>query len=389
MNQQRDPERLIHAFLTEGPTELADQVFDAVRDTIEQKRQRVVIGPWRLPTMNKIVPIGLGAVAVVVVFVVGTQILGSPASSGVGGAPSATPSPTPSPTPEPSVATPSPSVATGLPVGSSFVLINDGGVRGTVTVPASGWSGDGGIMTKDDSGADPPRGAGMITFTGPLHVFGDPCRWSTTKPGTPAKTVDELVTALSAQASRNASAPVDITVGGYAGKSITLHVPDDAAFSQCDQGYFGGPPASSGSGGAASASPPIGGTVTFQMDGAHATTTVDAVADGASVSGTAVSTLGSGTHTVDVECAARDGDTWAFGGTIKETTVVGEPAGAWSAVVVRDGSPQKVGIWLSDGKAAGTDCDAWLAAIGMSTIDAENFHPVESGTLVPPPDLAP
>ena len=54
-------------------------------------------------------------------------------------------------------------------------------------------------MTKDDSGADPPAGAGMITFTGPLHVYGDPCKWSTTKPETPAKTVDELVAALSAR----------------------------------------------------------------------------------------------------------------------------------------------------------------------------------------------
>ena len=57
--------------------------------------------------------------------------------------------------------------------------------------------------------------------------------------GNPATTVDELVAALGNQASRDASAPVDITVGGYAGKSITLHVPDDAVFSRCDQGYFG------------------------------------------------------------------------------------------------------------------------------------------------------
>jgi hypothetical protein len=28
-------------------------------------------------------------------------------------------------------------------------------------------------------------------------------------------------------------------VGGYAGKSITLHVPDDAVFGECDGGYFG------------------------------------------------------------------------------------------------------------------------------------------------------
>jgi hypothetical protein len=44
---------------------------------------------------------------------------------------------------------------------------------------------------------------------------------------------------VTAQKSRNASAPVDITVDGYSGKSITLHVPDNAVLAQCDQGYFG------------------------------------------------------------------------------------------------------------------------------------------------------
>jgi hypothetical protein len=51
--------------------------------------------------------------------------------------------------------------------------------------------------------------------------------------------VDEVVAALAAQASRDASAPVDITLDGYAGKAITLHVPDDADFTQCDEGSFG------------------------------------------------------------------------------------------------------------------------------------------------------
>ena len=51
--------------------------------------------------------------------------------------------------------------------------------------------------------------------------------------------MQELVAALTTQASRTASAPVDVTVGGHAGKSITLHVPDDAVFSQCDEGLFG------------------------------------------------------------------------------------------------------------------------------------------------------
>ena len=112
----------------------------------------------------------------------------------------------------------------------------------TVTIPAPGWYGDagGGILVKNDN-ASAPGGAGMIVFGGQtdLFVYGDPCRWSTTTPKTPATTVDKLVAALAAQKSRDASAPVDITVDGHAGKSITLHVPDDAVFADCDGGAFG------------------------------------------------------------------------------------------------------------------------------------------------------
>jgi hypothetical protein len=238
MNARRDPDRLIHAFLMEGQTELADQVYDAVRATIEQKRQRVVIGPWRMPKMNKLVPIGVAAAALVVVLVVGAQLLGPPVSSGVGGVPSVQPSVAPSPTAAPSVARPSSSVG-GIAPGQ-FVFNGVGGPAITATIPA-GWFGDAGqgILVKNDN-SDPPDGAGMIgPWYGPLSVYGDPCRWSTTKPKTPASTVDEMVAALTTQKSRNASAPVDITVDGYSGKSITLHVPDDAKFSQCDQGTFG------------------------------------------------------------------------------------------------------------------------------------------------------
>jgi hypothetical protein len=231
MTTSRDPDRLIHAFIREGAEQLDDQVYDAVRAEIDQKRQRVVIGPWRVPTMSKLVPIGLGAAAVIAVLFIGSQFMGSPTSN-VGGAPSAEPTATPSPT-------------------------------------------------------------------------------------------------------------------------------------------------------------SVGGTVQYHLDGAPATTVVDAVADGTSVSGTAVTTFVRGTHTVRVECAARDGDTWAFGGTIEQTTVPGEGAGGWSLVDVRDGSPPQIGIWLSADKSEGADCDGWLAAIGLADIDPAEFVPVESGELVPPPDLAP
>ena len=241
MNSRRDPDRMIHAFLLEGAEQLDDQVYDAVRASIERRRQRVAIGPWRMPIMNKLVPIGLGAAVVVVALAIGIQLLGPPAPGGVGGAPSATPSPTPGP----SVAAPS-SAPEGLLPEGSHVLSDGGTIDGlptlpiTVTIPAPDWYGEPGdrILTKNDNSAA-PNGAGMIVFFGELYVYGDPCEWSTTRPDAPATTVDELVSALAAQVSRDATAPVDITLGGYAGKSITLHVPDDAVFSECDRDTFG------------------------------------------------------------------------------------------------------------------------------------------------------
>jgi hypothetical protein len=239
MTAQRDPDRLINAFLMEGQTELADQVYDAVRASVERKPQRVVIGPWRLPTMNKLVPIGLIAAVAVVAVVAGTRLLRPPAPGGVGGNPSAQPSVASSPAAS-SGTSPSPSVGGSEP--GRFVFTGVGGPSITVTIPAPGWIGaarQGGTLVKNDN-ADPPDGAGMIgPWYGPLFVYGDPCRWSTTTPQTPASTVDAMVAALTAQKSRDASAPVDITLDGYSGKSITLHVPDDAVFNNCDGAKFG------------------------------------------------------------------------------------------------------------------------------------------------------
>lgn len=248
MNAPRDPERLVHAFLMEGQTELADQVYDAVRSTIEETHQRAVIGPWRMPTMNKFVPIGLGAAAVVVALVIGAQLLGPPAPGGVGTAPSATPTTMPSPSAAPSVATPS--AAGGLPEGP-FEIVDEGAtdapVRISATIPASGWRSlpeFGGLSKGDET--DPPEAA-LLMWSWPagtsFFVYGDPCQWKSTIPATPATTVDDLAAALAAQPSRDASEPTDVTIGGHTGKRVTLHVPDDAptraeAFKDCDQQTF-------------------------------------------------------------------------------------------------------------------------------------------------------
>ena len=90
---RRDPERQIHAFLLEGDELLNDQVYDVVRAEIEHKRQRTFIGPWRTPIMNRFLAIGATAVAVLVVVVIGSQLLGSPTN--VGGDDDGTPTPQP------------------------------------------------------------------------------------------------------------------------------------------------------------------------------------------------------------------------------------------------------------------------------------------------------
>ena len=236
MTARHDLDRMLDAFLTDGPTELPDPSFDTVRDRMETTRQRVVIGPWRVPTMSKLLTIGLGAAAVIAVLFLGSRFVGSP-SSNLGG-PAVVASPTPA-SAEPTTA------AGGLPKGPFIVIDNEAMAdtpQITVTIPSSGWvslPSFGGIQKGEDE--DPPQSA-MLLWAWPvgtgLDVYGNPCQWTSTKPETPATTIDEIAAALAAQESRDASDPVDVNVNGYTGKKITLHVPDDAVDDNCDQGTF-------------------------------------------------------------------------------------------------------------------------------------------------------
>jgi hypothetical protein len=197
--------------------------------------------------MNRFATIGLGAAAVVVAVFIGAQLLGSP--GGLGG-PGDEPSPSSEasvaePTAEPSVAEPS-SSADGLPDGP--ILVFDPPAEGapsvTMTISATGWThlAELGALEKGVEIENVPEAVVVPDALAPgagLYVYGDPCRWASTLPDTPATTVDEIVAALAAQASRDASEPVDVTIGGYAGKMITLHVPDDAVFSECEAGDQG------------------------------------------------------------------------------------------------------------------------------------------------------
>lgn len=237
MTASRDPDRLIHAFLREGLDELPDPVYDAVRDRIEHTRQRAVIGPWRTLDVSNLLKIGLAAAAVLVIAVVAIEYLGGTNIGGPGASESAEPSATATPRPSPTAPEP-----TYGPLGEGpFVLVYEElfDVRTTVTIPAPDWHGLPTYTGVEKNGmAGPPQGAGLIVFGGDMSVYGDPCAWESTRPDDPVASLDEAVTALSAQASRDATLPVDVTVGGYPGKMLTLHVPEDAVFADCDGGEF-------------------------------------------------------------------------------------------------------------------------------------------------------
>lgn len=198
--------------------------------------------------MNTLAKGLVATAAVVVVAVVGINLLPGFGSGTGGSQPSPSPTVAPSPSPSPaSEPTPEPTTVGGQPEG--LFLLLDGQADDpandipplTVTIPAPDWNGDvgGGILVKNDD-HESSVGAGMIIFTQrEFIVYGDACHWTTTIPDAPVTTVDAFVAALSAQGSRDASEPVDITLDGYAGKSITLAVPAGFDFTACDPGYGG------------------------------------------------------------------------------------------------------------------------------------------------------
>ena len=85
MNQQRDIERLLDHWFSDGPTEAPDRVIDRIADRIERQSQRHA---WRLQRrpypMNTYAKIAVAAAAVLIVALVGYNLL--PANNkGIGG----------------------------------------------------------------------------------------------------------------------------------------------------------------------------------------------------------------------------------------------------------------------------------------------------------------
>ncbi|HEX5827051.1 MAG TPA: hypothetical protein VFY23_05995 [Candidatus Limnocylindrales bacterium] len=386
MTAPRDPDRMIRAFIGEGADRLADPVYDAVRAEIDTKRQRVVIGPWRMPPVNKIVPLGLGAAALVAVLVVGTQVIRPPDADTVAGA--ATPQPSvPSSTATPSPA-PSATPAMSAPAGP------DGEPGGTVSYRLDGAPATTGVELSDAGTG--VSGTAVTAFAAGTHTVSLECAARDGDTWALAGTVEQSTAEAGSVGGWSAvivkdGSPQQIGIWvsdpksdgiDCAGWLAAVDLADlPAGFLQAvESGALVAP-----SGAAQVAGDASGGTVRFQSDGAPATTELDFSTEGAGVSGTATTTFARGTHTVRLECAARDGDFWAVAGTVEQSSADAGAANAWSAVIVKEGSPQQIGVWLSDPKVDGVDCAGWLATIEFDTIGAENFQPAESGALFPPP----
>lgn len=235
MTTPRDPDRLIREYLTEGPSELPDRTYDALRGDIDRTRQRVVIGPWRESHMNNLAKLAIALAAVVVVAVAGLNLLPStPGTGGVG--PSSSPSPAPSIYPRPSGSTSEPGympplgdLATGTyEAVSEFDL-----VPFSFTVP-DGWASAGWYITNGDYAAPRPRPDLFLTFVPVGNLYADPCVSLLASPAV-GPTVDDLAVAAAAIPGTEASPTRDVTLDGRAAKLVEYVIPESYA---CDLGKF-------------------------------------------------------------------------------------------------------------------------------------------------------
>jgi hypothetical protein len=258
MTALRDDDTRIRAYLEDGPSELPDRSFDAVRFQIDHTRQRVVFGPRRFPRMNTYARLGVAAAAVLVVAVAGIKLLpglgasGGPPTASPSAAPSATssatvqllpdlaspsaaPSATSSATVQPAAALP---ISGNIPPGTYYRSEGGGGrpsLRLTFTIPA-GWTVDEGKFLYKDRGQ--PTEVMLVTWT-VSHIFTDACAWNTGSIVDVGRTPDELIHALTHQKGRAETLggwPWQGTIAGFPAEGVELAVPADLDTTTCTNG---------------------------------------------------------------------------------------------------------------------------------------------------------
>ena len=225
----RNVDQLLRAWLDLGPDVAPDRVHSAVALEVRTTRQAFGWSRWaseRFPTMNNPIRIAAALAAVAVIVFVGLRYL-VPDNTG-DTEPTATSTPTASPTATPVGVRPLP------PWGSGGKL--DPGTY-TAEVPGSDVSGPGVTATLSigagwESGGwyimNPPLFSKQVSFWTVANVHGDICDPESLPDPAIGPTVNELVEALDAQANTDLSPAVEVEVGGFPGKRVTIRPADNA-----------------------------------------------------------------------------------------------------------------------------------------------------------------
>ena len=221
MNDERSFERTARAWLEPGANQAPDRAIQAVLLAIETTPQERDLGiPWRLPTMNTPVRVGMAAVIGLLLLGGAYYLFGSGTGPDVG-APGRTPTSTtlPFPTGTPGERVPPGTYALDLLAASATT----GAVvpmRITFTVP-DGWLKN---RTPTMLWADDNRRFGFFTVD---NLYADPCDPSVDKPVRDpplGPTVADLVAALKTMANLTASAPSEIALSGFSGTQLDLAI---------------------------------------------------------------------------------------------------------------------------------------------------------------------
>ena len=193
--------------------------------------------------MNSTIRYGIGAVAVIVIALVGINYV---APDGLGGPaqtsqPTVNASPTPTSTLDPNEAcVPLDTGAEFLPVGRYCVDVGDASpVKVTFDIPNTGWWPY--VPTNDLAALLNDGGDWGLAMFEIENVHADPCHPEAGLLAPPiGSTVDDLVARLRDYAAFEVSNEDEVTIGGYTGQQLELSVTDDPA--GCDDASWGVPP---------------------------------------------------------------------------------------------------------------------------------------------------
>jgi hypothetical protein len=120
------------------------------------------------------------------------------------------------------------------------------------------------------------------------------------------------------------------------------------------------------------------GTVKVEL-GRPLTVTLSAEEAGDEVSGTAeiISDEGGEAFSIQLECAPERNDVLILGGTVSESNIQEAKVGTGSAVLLKQGEPDRMLLWFDDSPATG-DCNTFARNIPDEVLANENrFQPVQ------------